>query len=53
MLNHYYVMQNTVTLLYLCRLLSINQLKTNNHENFKQQSIIKYIERNKKLYLEQ
>jgi hypothetical protein len=43
MLNHYLVMQSTVTILFIRRLYSINQLKTNNHENFKQQSIIKYI----------
>ena len=45
MLNHYFVMHSTVTKLKLYRLLGINQLKTKNHENFKQQPIIQYINR--------
>ena len=29
MLNHYLVMQSTVTILFLCRLLGVDQLKQN------------------------
>jgi hypothetical protein len=46
-------MYSTVTFFIYYRLLGIHQLKHINHENIKQQSIIKYFNRNKKLYLEQ
>lgn len=36
MLNRYYVIQSTVTILIYWRLYSIHQLKNSNHENFKQ-----------------
>ena len=46
-------MQSTVTFLKKRRLFSITSIiKINYYENFKQQSIIKYINRNKNLHLE-
>ena len=50
MLIYYFVIHSTVTKLIIGRLTSINQLeyKSNNYENFKQQSINRNIKRYKK-----
>ncbi len=45
-------MHSTVTKLNSCRLLSINQLKNKNHENFKQQSIKRHFKPHKEQPME-
>jgi len=54
MLNIYYVIHSTVTILNIYRLSSNNQsFKTKHYENFKQQSSIRKNNHKYRIYLEQ